>query len=263
MATSMTQGKPLDCSAAKDLHSCPMDCGHAESHGHYLLCTSPPACTAHNLSITTIRRQMVELQKCPGIITWIVQALEGKDDAIPTDGDITYFGDIGADLLHSQGLIGWDSFRRGFISSHWLWLQAFHARVELSCQHFDTHSWSVSLIKLLWQHGQALWEAWNEALHGSTPELNRGKRLALLCRRVQQLYNHEDRKYIPGTLQKDYFGMPVLQCCRQGLYSLTAWIKFVERRLHMHQEEAMKRTIHAWLEKDTENGERKCLHSLT
>ena len=108
----------------------------------------------------------------------------------------------------------------------------------------------TTLVQLLWSHIHALWELKNTGPHGSNIKESRGKRLKLLRQRVRQLYDHEDRKFVPSSKQASYFGLPLSQRKKQGLYSLTSWIQFIERQLHYHQEEAMKRTIHAWLKKE-------------
>ena len=227
-----------------------MQCGLPEHHGHYLVCQSNAAKVTRNTSLERLRCHLQLHQTCPGLVTWIVSALRGEVPVLNTHDDPTYFGRVGTNLLKSQSAIGWDAFRRGFISRGWQETQAAYALIELQLPSFDSQSWAVSLVQLLWQHGQAMWELRNESLHGSSHEQSRSIRLQILRSRVRQLYNHNDRKYIPSPAQKDYFGLPVLQRCKQGLHSLASWIQFVERRLHFHREEAMKRTIHAWLEKE-------------
>ena len=247
-ATTTTTTRSAE--SLEDLHQCPMQCGAPENHGHYLLCTSPPATVARHTNIETLRNQLTEANTCPGLITWLGLALQGKESAISVDtGSSSYFDILGKVLIEEQNALGWDAMRRGFFSRQWRRIQAAYAHHELQRAHFDLDQWMLMIIKFIFQHGRAMWEVRNASVHGTNPNDSRSLRLRLLRKRVRQLYNHEDRRYIPHVDRKTYFGLPVLQRCKQGLYALTSWIQFLERRLHFHREEAMKRTIHAWLEK--------------
>ena len=233
-----------------DLLQCPMQCGSPETNGHYLLCSSSPATVARATNVATFRSILVDAKTCPGIVTWLTMALNGQEsDLTVHEGGGTYFDVIGADLLESQTKVGWEALRRGFLSLQWRRLQAAYVQHELQSTVFDLDHWMTKIIQFIFQHGRAMWEVRNESLHGATPNDSRSLRLNLLRKRVRQLYHHEDRKYVPPSDRKTYFGLPVHQRCKQGLYALTSWIQFVERRLHFHREEAMKRTIHAWLER--------------
>ena len=250
MAASAKTGVQLSSDTEKDLHKCPLNCGSIEQHGHYLLCTSNAASITRTTSIKTISQHLKKANTCPGLITLIQQALQQPTPTMSPSDHPSYFEKMLPTLLSSQASIGWDAFRRGFISNIWCSVQRRYASSELDLPLFDTDSWATTLVQLLWSHSHALWELRNTGLHGSNIEESRGKRLRLLRQRVKQLYDHEDRKFVPPTQQASYFGLPLSQRRKQGLYSLTSWIQFIERRLHYHREEAMKRTIHAWLKKD-------------
>ena len=249
-STAASESRPQSMHAIDEIGTCPMQCGHQESHGHYLLCNSAPATVARNTSIATLRHQLEESKTCPGLITWITRALLGEESSLTVqDSSVSYFDAMGAHLLNEQSQMGWDALRKGFLSQYWRKIQATYVCCELQTTTFDLDSWASNLVKYLFHHGRMMWEVRNASIHGATQVESRSVRLTMLRKRVRQLYNHPDRKYIPHNHRKTYFGLPVLQRCKQGLYALTSWIQFVERRLHFHREEAMKRTIHAWLEK--------------
>ena len=254
-ARAQTTNTPLEHAHEKDLYACPLGCGKGESHGHYMLCNSAVAITTRDIGIRTITQVLRGLQTCPGIIRIFQIALTEKDPSISILSFPSHFDQQVETTMRSQSQIGWDAFRRGFISTQWGILQEHYARTELNLHSFDVDSWAAAVAQQLWAHGHAMWDLRNEGLHGKTHDESRGKRIHLLQKRVRQLYSHDDRKYIPPTQQAQYFGLPVAQRKKQGIYALTAWIKMIERRLHYHREEAMKRTIHAWLEKE-KNGDR-------
>ena len=249
-AQAQSSETALDSTTIQDLLACPLGCGQGESHGHYLLCRSAVATTSRDISIATFTQVLKGLQTCPGIIGIFQSALAKDKPTFHTTSFPSHFDDNVDKALQSQEQIGWDSFRCGFLSTQWGHLQAHYARTELNYQSFDQDSWTATIVQQLWTHGHAMWDLRNECLHGASHEESRGKRLRLLRQRVRQLYAHEDRKYIPATQRAQYFGLPLSQRKKQGIYALTAWIKLIERRLHYHREEAMKRTIHAWLDKD-------------
>ena len=250
-ASQGTHGS-LSSSQQQEHHECPMQCGAMESHGHYLLCTSAQAISVRKLSIEKFQQMLTSCNTCPGLVKWLAAGLSGDTISLSTEGEIGYFKSLGSQLLQSQGAIGWDAYRRGFLSRHWTRVQSMYVTQECGQTTFDLSAWVIRIIKFLWEHGQTMWEVRNNSIHGSNTDESRSHRLRLVRHKVRQLYHHQDRKYIPTLLQKDYFGLPVTQRCKQGLYSLVSWIKFVERRLHFHREEAMKRTIHAWLERSSQ-----------
>ena len=249
-STAASNGTSLSSATLQDLHTCPLGCGKNEVQGHYLLCQSSPALKARELSLTCIRRVLKDNNTCPILSHVMSMALQHDVPPISRGKCSSPYNKDIEKLMAAQTKIGWDAFRRGFISISWSQLQQKYASLELGLPYFDHNQWSAMMVQQLWDHSRAMWDLRNEGLHGATHDESRGKRILLLRKRVKQLYSHEDRKFIPPSQRAQYFGLPYHQRKKQGIFALTAWIQLVERRLHFHREEAMKRTIHAWLEKD-------------
>jgi hypothetical protein len=112
----------------------------------------------------------------------------------------------------------------------------------------DATEWSNKYTILIIEYTIDIWKQRNESIHGATPTEGRQLLLEKLRKRVDDLFNHPDRQYIPAT-KRDMYKLPAPSRKKQGINALTTWIKYTERRLKNHREEATKNTIHRWLEK--------------
>ena len=67
-----------------------------------------------------------------------------------------------------------------------------------------------------------------------------------LKKKVRLLYKR--RKELGKREEKGVFSMPILQRLRLGLQSTTLWVGMAEEVLRLNREQAIKNTLHHWLE---------------
>ena len=90
-----------------------------------------------------------------------------------------------------------------------------------------------------------MWHYRNQYLHGVDIKENRQILRRELQDKVQKLYEHVDRKYIPHNDR--CFKLSLALRLERSNSSLDTWISLATRRLRLHREEATKNTLDLWL----------------
>ena len=241
---------PLSPEEYRAISSCPMGCGEAEHHGHYLLCKSDQATKQRKKELLLLQEKMDKLGTCPGLIDIFTRVMQGHTPQ-PHESTIQdWFTLSVSQAITEQATIGWDHMRRGFLTSKWTIVQKIHRQSSGDLSTFDAIRWLSQVIISFWGYGKSMWEIRNTTLHGATHHEARKLKIDLLRAKVKDLYHHKDRKYVPAHKSREYFGVPYQIQIKKGIHALSEWIDLVERRLHAHREEASKRTIHNWIHED-------------
>eukprot|EP00957_Ditylum_brightwellii_P202582 15330786-Ditylum_brightwellii.AAC.1 len=61
--------------------------------------------------------------------------------------------------------LGWSNFMKGQISHHWCQTQAEYCRSFPRPKRFDSRTWSIKLIKVIWTIFVGVWNVRNAHLH--------------------------------------------------------------------------------------------------
>jgi hypothetical protein len=221
---------------------CPLGCGHAEIPFHYMHCTSDMMMTAREQGIATLTKQLKKIKTAPSLTEAILQGIHcwtyDTEYELTEDSDPLLFDYSHSQLLHNQGLIGWEPFMKGFVAKDWKYIQgSYYAFMKLNKRKYHQDRWILQLLMLLHKYRHDLWMLRNASIHGGFEKLH-GKALRWrLITEVTDLYD-KDRSSL-SLVDKNLFKLPLQLRKKQGNQQLLLWVKHAHMIFAKVEEEAM------------------------
>jgi hypothetical protein len=121
-----------------------------------------------------------------GIFYWE----DGTEFELDQESNKFLFNEDHTTLLHSQSLINWDKFVKGYIVKEWGYIQEqyyLHSKIPKNKKH-TRNNWIQCLLQLLHAYRHSIWTLRNQMVHGGVnkdqQEFNRKK----LLKKVVHLY---------------------------------------------------------------------------
>jgi hypothetical protein len=138
-------------------------------------------------------------------------------------------------LLRKQNKVGWEYFIKGFVVKEWGYIQGlYYSYRKLHPLKYTSRRWVVTLLRLLNDFRQNLWNTRNSALHGGHTLVS-GKLLRQrLHREVRKLYKRRRDKL--SLKDKDIFKLPLRYRLKQGNQHLLLWVKRAKLTFDHYQE---------------------------
>ncbi len=108
-----------------------------------------------------------------------------------------------SEAIHSQNLIGWHQFMRGYISQYW---HRSHTQSYSNPKKIKQHSsrWDILLTKLTLDLHKQIWEDKNLYVHGATMRESQEKARVAVVWTVTALYNNPPKLAIVAIKSSKY-----------------------------------------------------------
>jgi hypothetical protein len=180
-----------------DSNLCPRCGTHTENADHILECNNVEAQEKRQ----SLLYNMLNKLKNANTSIIILSALENKltdlmhvpslHRYIPPVNQITSNTRDISEAIHSQNILGWHQFMRGYISKYWHQLQ--NKSCSKSKGTTKSTRWDIFITKTTLDLHRLIWEDRNLYVHGATIRENQEKARAAVIRNITALYNNLPR----------------------------------------------------------------------
>ena len=232
-------------------HLCPDSCGEEEGNLHYLHCPKKKAIEDRDNLIRKVNRRLRLLRTSEQIMGIIGQVLKIISRRGVIKFDLNEFkveaNSKLAKAIEGQGKIGWHDMCQGY--QHKAWAKAqdiYYKYLGINTKYMNIGRWKRMVSTILGEYCLDCWERRNKIIHGDNVTESRTKKLVRLRKQVSKLYRMKDE--LKGTPNKGIFDLPQEKRKKMGIQSTKIWIGMAEEVLRLHRENAIKYTIHQWLQ---------------
>ena len=232
-------------------HLCPSGCGEEEKSLHFLHCPTKKNRIDRNMLITTVLKKLKLLRTYEGICTVVRLALtrissreemDFVEELRENDGELSL-----SQTFRGQERIGWHELCQGFCHKGWAIVQnRYYRRNGIVTRTLNIERWKKMFSKILAEYCLSCWQMRNDTLHGKDMEETGKLQLKKAREKVRSLYKKKSE--LKGTNNYKIFDMPLYKRLRFGIQSITLWAGMAEEVLKLHRENAVKNTLHHWLQ---------------
>jgi hypothetical protein len=176
-----------------------------------------------------LEKDLYDMQTAPSLREAILLGIfyweDGTEFELDEESNKYLFNEAHTALLHSQTLIGWDKFVKGYIAKEWGYIQEqyyLHSKMPKKKKH-TKNNWIQCLLRSLHAYRHSIWTLRNQMVHGGNTKDQRKFNRKKLLKKVVHFYRR-DRHSLPQK-EQCIFHLPLHLRKKQGNQQLLLWIQ--------------------------------------